>query len=160
MSEFRIVPAGLAHHEFLAELQAVCSEEAWGRDFVSRLLATPGAVALLASETDNGAAPPAGYVLLRAGGGEAEVLSLGVLPAARRRGTGRALMAAAIQQAMRLGAASLFLEVALDNAAALALYRGLGFRSVGLRPGYYQRSSGAIDAKILRLQLSRRLPQV
>jgi ribosomal-protein-alanine N-acetyltransferase len=157
VSEIHIALADAPLHDLVAALQAACSEESWGQDFVSRLLATPGAAALLASDAS---AQPVGYVLVRAGGGEAEVLSLGVLAAARRRGIGRRLMAAAAAQAVLLGAESLFLEVALDNDAALALYQGLGFRAVGLRSGYYQRADGAVDAKILRLQLSGCLPQV
>ena len=152
MTGIGIVAAGAMHRDVLAALQAAWSDEAWGADFIGRLLATPGAFAVLAA----GAADPAqpiGYALSRAAAGEAEVLSIGVLEPARRRGVGRALMAAVAEQAGRLGATSLFLEVAEDNAAALALYRGLGFSAVGRRPGYYRRPLGPVDARTLRLQL-------
>ena len=43
----------------------------------------------------------------------------------------------------------MFLEVGIDNPAALALYAGLGFAKVGMRKGYY---SGT-DALVLRLPL-------
>ena len=69
---------------------------------------------------------------------------------ARRAGLGRALVEAAALEAARSGARSLFLEVAQDNAAAAALYRGAGFVEAGRRPGYYRRGDAPpADALIL-----------
>ena len=81
----------------------------------------------------------------------AEVLSLGVAPAARERGIARALMHAAIDWVSRRDLRALYLEVAEDNTAALRLYRALGFAPVGRRPGYYARpQTEAVDALTLR----------
>ena len=44
----------------------------------------------------------------------------------------------------------MFLEVGVDNPAALALYASLGFMKVGQRKGYYQ----GRDALVLRLPLA------
>jgi len=82
-------------------------------------------------------------------GGEAEILTLAVVPQARGQGLGRALLHAAIAQSEALGAEAVFLEVGADNPHALALYAGLGFAKVGLRNAYY--TSG--DALVLRLPL-------
>jgi ribosomal protein S18 acetylase RimI-like enzyme len=51
-----------------------------------------------------------------------------VAPEARRRGVGRALMAAARQMAEETGAAWVELATATDNATAQALYRGCGYQ--------------------------------
>ncbi|KRE88363.1 acetyltransferase [Frateuria sp. Soil773] len=51
-----------------------------------------------------------------------------VAAAARRRGVATALLDAAVEQARRLGAASLSLSTALDNAPAQALYEGRGWQ--------------------------------
>jgi hypothetical protein len=49
------------------------------------------------------------------------------------------------------GAEECLLEVAVTNAAALALYVGLGYSTAGWRPAYYRRPSiEAIDALVLR----------
>jgi ribosomal-protein-alanine N-acetyltransferase len=57
------------------------------------------------------------------------------------------------------GATRLFLEVADDNAAALALYARAGFSEAGRRPGYYARPDGGRqDALILALNLPVKLP--
>ncbi len=71
--------------------------------------------------------------------GTAEVISVYVTPAARRRGVARALLTALLGEISR-GKASrqARLTVSDSQAAALALYRSLGFRVVGrqhLRPG-------------------------
>ena len=53
----------------------------------------------------------------------------------------------------------MFLEVAEDNIAALALYHRAGFAAVGRRRGYYHRAGAApVDAQVLRLDLNSRRP--
>jgi [ribosomal protein S18]-alanine N-acetyltransferase len=116
--------------------------EAWGPDAIALMLELPGTYAIWS--------PGAGFVLARAAGGEAEILTLAVLPAARRRGLGGALMAAALAGAALRGAAVMFLEVAAGNAAACGLYHGLGFAGVGRRRCYYPDGS---DALVLRRDL-------
>lgn len=56
------------------------------------------------------------------------VLDLAVAPAHRRRGLGRALIAASAQAFHRAGAQALGLAVTLANRPAVALYEGLGFQ--------------------------------
>jgi len=54
------------------------------------------------------------------------------------------------------GAGSLFLEVAVDNVPAIALYDMAGFRHAGLRKSYYLRQGAPpADALILRRDLPR-----
>jgi ribosomal-protein-alanine N-acetyltransferase len=84
-----------------------------------------------------------------------EVLTLGVSGAARRRGVARALMCAVLGAAREAKAEAVFLEVAMDNAAAVGLYEGLGFARAGLRPAYYDRGPrGRVDALVMRLDLA------
>ena len=61
-----------------------------------------------------------GFLILRMAADEAEILNFGVVPWARRKGLGRELLEAALILARELGIRSIFLEVAVDNAAALA----------------------------------------
>jgi [ribosomal protein S18]-alanine N-acetyltransferase len=56
----------------------------------------------------------------------------------RGRGIARALLQGWMLWARELGAEELLLEVRASNAAALRLYRGLGFVEQGRRPGYYR----------------------
>jgi [ribosomal protein S18]-alanine N-acetyltransferase len=96
-----------------------------------------------------------GFVMARVAAGEAEILTIAVVPAARRAGLGRALVIAAAAGAAEMGAEALFLEVAVGNAAARGLYDGLGFRQAGLRKAYYAGKAGALaeDALVLKAGL-------
>ena len=58
-----------------------------------------------------------------------------VVPDRRGRGTGRALMEAAIELARERGAGDMHLATAEDDIAARALYESLGFDNRGGRPG-------------------------
>ena len=131
----------------VAALHACCFDEAWRPELIACIAQAPGGLGLLWRCGDE----PLGFVLGRSNHARAEVLSLGVARPARERGIARALMHAAIDCVSRRGLHELYLEVAEDNAAALRLYRALGFAPVGRRPGYYARpETGAVDALTLR----------
>jgi ribosomal-protein-alanine N-acetyltransferase len=139
----------------MAAVHASSFDAPWAPDEIATLLTGPGGFGLVVREADADAV--AGFILARAVAGEAEVLTLAVDPARRRLGIGEALVEAAAIAAAAAGAQSLFLEVASDNQAALALYRAAGFGQVGQRPAYYRRGAGAIDALVLRRDLNRPL---
>ncbi|TRW95465.1 GNAT family N-acetyltransferase [Paracoccus sp. M683] len=93
---------------------------------------------------------PDAMLLGRAIAGEAELLTLAVAPEARRQGLASALLAEFAAASRAREAETAFLEVASDNAAALALYRRHGWAGAGLRRDYY---APGIDALVLRLAL-------
>jgi len=145
---------GVSHAAVIAALHGVCSGDvggaSWDEKAVAALLAMPGAFAHVADR--RGA--PVGFVLARVAADEAEIVSIGVAPTARRQGVAAALVDTAIETARRDGAVRMFLEVADDNVAALAFYRGRDFNACGRRAGYYKRADGAVDAQVLVLDLS------
>jgi len=131
----------------LAALHAQAFDHPWDAAALAALLAAPGVIALADADRR-------GFVLIRAVVDEAEVLTLAVVPEARRQGLARRLMDAGSRGAADWGAASLFLEVAVDNTAALALYDNLGFQIAGRRGGYYARpGAAAVDALVLKKPL-------
>lgn len=131
----------------VAALHACCFDEPWQPALIGRIAQAPGGFGLLWRSGE----APQGFVLGRTNHARAEVVSLGVAPSARQRGIARALMHAAIERVSRRGLRELYLEVAEDNAAALCLYRALGFAPVGRRPGYYAKPEAeAVDALTLR----------
>ena len=69
---------------------------------------------------------------------EAEIHEIVVLPERRQQGVGRALLLGALEVARARGCRSAHLEVRRSNAAARALYEGLGFEVVRVRRGYYR----------------------
>lgn len=137
--------AGPAHAAALAAIHhaAFPSGQRWGADAMVLHLELPGVFALFH--------PHGALVMARAAAGEAEILTLAVLPGQRRRGLARLLLEAATAEAAARGAAVLFLEVATRNDAARRLYAAAGFAEVGRRRRYY---ADGDDALVLRRDLS------
>ncbi|MGK9165889.1 ribosomal protein S18-alanine N-acetyltransferase [Inquilinus limosus] len=146
----RVVEAGVAEAAVLSALYEAAFGEAWAPDQLAQLLAGPGVFALIALDESE---EPAGYALGRVAADEAELLSIALLPAKRRRGGGRLLLHALIDRCTAAGAETLFLEVATNNEAALALYRRAGFREAGIRKGYYKVGAAAVDAIVMKRDL-------
>lgn len=135
--------------EALAALHARCfrSPPPWSAADFAGFLADP--LCFLLVEGD------AGFLLGRAVAGEAELLTLAIAPEARRLGLGRKLLSRFLYQAQLRGAERAFLEVAADNAPALALYESAGFSGAGRRRGYYQGPEGRRpDALVLARDLA------
>ncbi len=139
-----IIPASHAHAAFLAAVHAASFPPGarWDEAVMVAQLGLPGVFALVDAA--------GGMVLARVAGESAEVLTLAVMPPARRRGCARALLAAALAEAARRGAGAMFLEVGTANHAARALYAEAGFVPVGQRRRYYPDGS---DAMVLRATL-------
>jgi ribosomal-protein-alanine N-acetyltransferase len=81
----------------------------------------------------------------------AQIVTVGVLPHARRQGIGRVLIQALVAEARRRQAEEVLLEVRIDNDAAQRLYESEGFSVIGKRRGYYDQ--GRVDAVVMRYEL-------
>jgi [ribosomal protein S18]-alanine N-acetyltransferase len=119
---------------------------------IEQLLSHPGSISLVARKGH----PPsiAGFVIGQVAADEAELLIIAVNRSSQRQGVGRALVQGIGRAARNAGARALYLEVAADNAAALALYQSLHFTVTGRRKEYYERPDGrAQDAITMVLPL-------
>lgn len=134
----------------LSALHAAAFDPAWSEAEVSALLAGNGVLALAAMD----GATPIGFILWRTVVDEAEILTLMTAPAHRGSGVATALLRDALAAATAAGATTMFLEVAEDNEAALAVYAREGFHRMGRRRGYYRRGLERIDAVTLRRDLN------
>ena len=160
MSYLAIVDAEADAAETLAQLHAESFAEpsgtgaaarAWSAQECEALMTQPGALGLIAMMRGRfGPSKPVGFAILRSAAEEAEVLSLGVVPRARGRGVGAALLNAALERLPRRRARALFLEVDGGNTPALALYRRFGFAEVARRRSYY---APGTDAIVMRRQV-------
>lgn len=144
----------------IADLHRKLFNPPWDETSVGALMAPPTGLALVArstppsSQRDPQSHEIAGFVLARVAAGEAEILSIAVAPGLQGRGLGRQLVEQAIRDLHARGARRLFLEVAADNAPALALYTKLGLVEIGRRRGYYDRPGiVAADALLLACDL-------
>lgn len=139
MSLPEVFTAGPEAAALFAALHAESFPDPWSEADFARLLASSGVVGLIARTGDE----PQGLSLIRNVAGECELLTIGVLPTARRTGVGALLLTQSEIAARRAGSRRLFLEVSDRNAPASALYERQGYRQIGLRKGYYRDGSAA-----------------
>jgi ribosomal-protein-alanine N-acetyltransferase len=129
--------------DFMARLHGLCftTPRPWSAAEIAQILANPHCFALNS---------PHGFLLGQSVAGDAELLTLAVDPNQRRHGIGRALVAQFCDVARQKAAQTAFLEVAANNAAAIALYQSCGFTQSGLRRAYYNSPDGtSIDALVM-----------
>jgi len=133
----------------MAEIHRQCFSipRPWREDEFTALL--QGAEVVLVASDE-------GFLLGRVVADEAEVMTLAVLPAARRRGLGRELLSRFEGIIRDRGVQRVFLEVAEQNHPALALYAQAGYARAGFRRDYYQGPGGK---KVSALVLSRKFRQ-
>ena len=90
-----------------------------------------------------------GFIVWRATLDEAELITIGVAPDARRTGIAAAMMGIMEGELKKSGVKSVFLEVAENNAPARKLYEQNGYVQIGVRPKYYD----GIDAIMMKKDL-------
>ena len=118
----------------LEELEMVCfREHRYRAEFLEWILKNPRTASLVWVESGT----IAGSVMILLENGQSRILSVAVHPSRQRNGIGRRLMDAAERVARERGATVARLEVSTQNAPAIALYKGLGYRTEGVLPGYY-----------------------
>ena len=130
-----------------ASLHAACFTlpRPWSEAEFTALLAQPGVFAIGTAK---------GALLGRVVADEAELLTLAVDPAERRKGLGQSLVLAFHKKAIDHSALTAFLEVAARNRAARALYEQSGWQEAGLRRAYYRGAAGEVDDAVI---MTRRL---
>ena len=136
----QLTPIAPSHAPVISALLRLSFPDGWSEDAVSSLLelfTTQGWLALDGEE-------PVGVILLQLAAGQAEVLTLAVRPERRKL---------ALAHVLQSGAAEIILDVAVDNAAALALYQSFGFVEVARRKGYYGSGESRTDAVVMKLSL-------
>jgi ribosomal-protein-alanine N-acetyltransferase len=78
-----------------------------------------------------------GYIIAWMVYDEGHILNIAVHPNFRREGIGETLMRECLDHFSKEGARYAILEVRRSNMAAIKLYEKLGFKSIGVRRGYY-----------------------
>jgi tRNA threonylcarbamoyl adenosine modification protein YeaZ/ribosomal-protein-alanine acetyltransferase len=141
-------PASVGEAPVLAAMHAECFDNAWGATEFAKLMAMPGALSFLAVEGGE----PVAYLLARQAAGEAEILSIGTRPFARRRGIAKKLMSHLAAELRQAGLAQLFIEVAAGNDAARALYAEQKFAVTGRRKAYYEKPGGKREDAIVMMK--------
>lgn len=153
-----MVPADVPH---VADLERqLFGPSAWTEAMLAGELHAPGrwylaAVVRPADDRAEDSADPGtvvGYAGLWFDGDVAQVMTIGVAHAVQRQGVGTSLLTALVERSRELGASAVLLEVAVDNAPAMALYERFGFEVLTRRRRYYQPED--VDAWTMRLALA------
>jgi ribosomal-protein-alanine N-acetyltransferase len=105
----------------------------WSRSMFASELAKPSSICLGTFDDER----LAGYLIVSRYVDAWHVMNVAVDPDYRRRGIARALLGELFGLTQDDGRRGYTLEVRVSNAGAIALYERLGFRSSGIRRGYY-----------------------
>lgn len=156
--DIAVRPAGVEDAPLLSALHGLSfrgsGEPWWEPSSVAEILSMPGAQAMLATRMVRADTEPVGFAIIRTAADEGEIISIGVIPSARRCRIGALLLDQIFAYASASGAVRLFLEVSEDNLAACALYQARGFIQVGRRENYYSRDGArGVHARVLSKEL-------
>ncbi len=131
-----IVSMAAAHIAAIAALEEQCFSTPWSAAALAEELDNPRAVFRVAVDADGRVL---GYAGMHHIGDEGYIDNVAVDPAARRQGVARLLMAALEAYGREHAMYRLTLEVRASNAAAIALYEGVGYVCDGVRPNFYRK---------------------
>ncbi|WP_317983480.1 ribosomal protein S18-alanine N-acetyltransferase [Salinimonas profundi] len=91
-----------------------------------------------------------GYAMILMVADEATLMDIGVSPAARGKGAGKALIQKVIEICTQQKMATIWLEVRVSNSVAINLYKSQGFSDQEVRKNYYETNDGKEDAIIMK----------
>jgi len=130
---------------------------AYSRPELAIYMRRPGAFTLVAESANreasqNGEAQARiiGFIVAETRRATGHIITIDVLPEARRAGIGSALLQAAEDRLRQAGAATIELETAVDNAAAIQFYKRKEYFVEKTVPGYY---SNHLDALVMSKDL-------
>ena len=147
MTDYKIKRLTAAELDAVAELEALCFCEPWSANAL-KLLTTPDAIGFVCMEGKRAVA----YGGMLYAPDEGQITNIAVAPDARRRGYGRAILEALIQNAEEKSLEQISLEVRKSNEAAIALYEAFGFFVAGVRKNFYKHpiENGLVMLKSLK----------
>jgi ribosomal protein S18 acetylase RimI-like enzyme len=161
---FRIRQFRKADFETLWQIDQACFDPqlAYSKPEMAFYIRRPGSFTLVAEGDDeggkdrsNGGAPAAGlilgFIVAECRRGSGHIITIDVVAEARRLGVGSALLQAAEEQLLRVGAAAVALETPVNNDPAIRFYKQKGYFVEKTVPGYY---SNQLDALVMTKELA------
>ncbi|MBI2487778.1 MAG: ribosomal protein S18-alanine N-acetyltransferase [Deltaproteobacteria bacterium] len=133
LPKFFIDQMKLEYLDQIMTIEQVCFPTAWPRQVFEMELKSPRSFTRVSKLGDM----VVGYVVAWTVYDEGHILNIAVLPEFRRMGIGEDLMTDCLDYFSRSHAKYALLEVRTSNIGAIKLYEKLGFKSIGIRRGYY-----------------------
>ena len=156
---FRIRPFQKTDFDILWRMDQICFDPqlAYSRPELAVYMRRPGAFTLVAesrtgevSLNHGEQAKIIGFIVAEARRQAGHIITIDVLPEARRAGIGSSLLQAAEDRLRQAGAAIVELETPVDNAAAIQFYKRKEYFVEKTVPGYY---SNHLDALVMTKDL-------
>jgi ribosomal-protein-alanine N-acetyltransferase len=119
----------------IEEIERTSYPTPWSRSMFAGELAKPSSICLGAVEAEKD--DLVGYLIISRYVDAWHVMNIAVAPEYRRRGIARSLMERLFEVTARDARRGYTLEVRVSNDAAIRLYEELGFKTRGIRRGYY-----------------------
>jgi ribosomal-protein-alanine N-acetyltransferase len=146
----------------LSEIDQECFPPgiSYAREELNAYIRRPGAMTLVAenaegagTELSSATAPPiCGFLVAqKVKRGLGHIITIDVLPQARRLGLGSQLMAEAERRLHAAGSQTVLLEVAVNNLSAIQFYKRHGYFVLKTIPRYYK---GELDALLMMKRLA------
>jgi len=133
-------------------IEAVAFRNPWSLELLRRELSHEWSTILLVEEPlPQGGLRLLGFSIFWIVHDEVHILNVATAPEQRRRGVARVALEATLARGRERKCTLATLEVRRSNEAALNLYKGFGFRAVGIRPNYY--ADEGEDAIVMVLDL-------
>lgn len=146
-----LIPLTIKDGLILEHIHATCFPDAWDQATFDHLLRETSTCGWMATSLEG---DPIGFILARVLGQEAEILTFSVVPFYQKEGVGRCLLNELLSFLKSVSCEKVFLEVAVDNEAAIALYTSKGFAVIGTRPNYYKRAGQTFVSAIVMAYVS------
>lgn len=127
--------AAPADAQQMAALDRICFTVPWSLESFEQELTVNDKAIYIVAEIDGQLAGYAGMWQIL---DEGHITNVAVSPEHRRQGIAAAVLNTLIVEGGRRGIRAFTLEVRASNVAAQELYRGFGFQTAGIRPGYYE----------------------
>jgi [ribosomal protein S18]-alanine N-acetyltransferase len=154
VSRCEILPATMADLPDIVNIEEACFSAPWTRKMLEAELSGNQFAHFLVAKQEaiepSTSASIVGYLCFWIVFEEVRLMNLAVIESMRHRGIARSLVVTALQAGVLQSAARAVLEVRSSNVAAQALYHGLGFQHVSVRPKYY--TNPPEDAVLMELE--------
>lgn len=151
LAQLQLRPMTLPDLPALMAIENEAFTNPWSEAMVRKELEQDWSTVLLAEESTPAGPRLRGFAIFWIVADEVHVLNVATAKAFRRHGVARTLMEALLAAGRARQCRLATLEVRRSNVGAIRLYESMGFRSVGMRPAYYQ--DDREDAVIMILDL-------
>lgn len=132
-----MVEINSAYSKVLSIMHDKCFDKSWSEDEFNSILNNKFNKAVLAITRKGEDSHPLGFLLYHEIDKEAEILTICTLPKYRKKGVARSLLSG-------IKSKKTFIDVDVENFAAMGLYKNAGFIEGRVRQKYYENGNDAI----------------